>query len=149
MGTTHYKSERPTISKWAVFSFSDQGEIDKISVYVRGVLTTGYLTVCTNPCPKTSRHCGQSEHKKRAIALFAQSTLDVAPCSATSNLQERSLLGICTRRLFFFAKNCSISTVYTTGATSSNMKSKSTTVHSLARNWSLADISCFQIFHLL
>ncbi len=38
---------------------------------------------------------------------------------------------------------------YTTRAISSNMKSKSTTVHYLASNLSLADISCFQIFHLL
>ena len=38
---------------------------------------------------------------------------------------------------------------YTTSAISSNMKSKSTTIHYLASNLSLADISCFQIFHLL
>ena len=42
-----------------------------------------------------------------------------------------------------------LTNAYTTRAISSNMKSKSTTIHYLASNLSLADISCFQIFHLL
>ncbi len=42
-----------------------------------------------------------------------------------------------------------ITQTYTTSAISSNIKSKSTTIHYLASNLSLTDISCFQIFHLL
>ncbi len=48
-----------------------------------------------------------------------------------------------------FWKNATHTQNYTTSAISSNMKSKSTTIHYLASNLSLADISCFQIFHLL